>query len=85
MKTIEKQVLTIIDGANRDTFLEYASHILKTPSQDIQHIVEQLQKDKHIEISKELNIFFHTSLVRRDMLDETLHYKYGLKPLHTYE
>ena len=76
----------MIDDYKINNFPENASQILKINKIKIMKTIKQLLKDKLISIVKIGNkkIYSHTSKVKRDMLDEGLHYKYGSKPLHTY-
>lgn len=87
MDVLKKQVLTIINGSEVKNFLAIALKILKTDEGKIKEIVDQLVKEKYIsiiELGNKKKIYSHTSKVRKEMLDEDLHYKYGSRPLHTY-
>jgi len=86
IKLLNKQILTIIDNSNITNFLENSSKILDVNADKINPIINYLLKQELIEIIELGNnkLYSHTSKVKKEMLDENLHYKYGSRPLNTY-
>ncbi|MBT4539482.1 hypothetical protein HOI26_04910 [Candidatus Woesearchaeota archaeon] len=86
MDTLEKQILTISDNSKVEDFLEKSSEILKINKTKIKKVIKQLLKEGFISVIKLENqrIYSHTSKVKKEMLDENLHHKYGSRPMHTY-
>ena len=86
MDSLKRKILTIADDSGVEDFPERVAKILKVDKIKIKEIVNSLLEEKFISIIELENqkIFSHTSKVKRQMLDEDLHYKFGSRPLHTY-
>jgi hypothetical protein len=86
MDSLKKQILTLSDNSKIDNLPDKASKILKIDINKIKEIIEQLLKEGLISIIKLENqrAYSHTSKVKKKMLDETIHYKYGSRPMYTY-
>ncbi len=83
----EKKILAVIDLMPVSDFPKKALEWTKLDEDKTKSIIESLLKKDLVEITDIMHrkTYEHTKKVKREMLDEDLHYKHGSRPLHTYE